>query len=179
MSLWFAEKGQTQSPLAVYETLGRNLELWRAGLPNILRWNDGDPPSNDINTARMRAKYYGARYIIYRPLLYRALHTTIPKASNTVDSPTGPSDQESSKSQYISPPTSHSRTSSTNRWSSNMEVPGHPHIEPWFGIPYSKLSPKLKRACKICIESAILSTEAFDGIKGRLVVTNIFGTAHA
>lgn len=30
-----------------------------------------------------------------------------------------------------------------------------------------------------CIHSAILSTEAFGGIEGRPVVTNIFGTAHA
>lgn len=41
------------------------------------------------------------------------------------------------------------------------------------------LPSKLRRACAVCIESAILSTEAFDGIEDRLVVTNIFGTAHA
>ncbi|KAJ5123498.1 hypothetical protein N7448_009595 [Penicillium atrosanguineum] len=37
----------------------------------------------------------------------------------------------------------------------------------------------LRLACKICIESAILHTTAFDGIENRLVLTNIFGTAHA
>ena len=31
----------------------------------------------------------------------------------------------------------------------------------------------------MCIDSAILSTNVFDGIEGRPVVTNIFGTAHA
>jgi hypothetical protein len=180
MSLWFTEKGQTQSPLAVHEALGANLELWRAGLPGSLRWSDGDPPSNDINTARMRAKYYGARYIIYRPLLYHALHSTIPKASDMVDPPTSPSDQESSKSQYMSPPTPHSqRASCMSRWSSDMGVPGSPRVKDRLGMPYDELSPKLRRACKICIESAISSTEAFDRINGRLVVTNIFGTAHA
>ncbi|KAI9045240.1 inositol polyphosphate multikinase [Aspergillus affinis] len=33
--------------------------------------------------------------------------------------------------------------------------------------------------CRVCIESAIKSTEAFDGIEGRPIITNIFGTAHA
>lgn len=46
-------------------------------------------------------------------------------------------------------------------------------------IAYRDLPPKLRRACKVCIDSAILSTEAFDGIEGRPIVTNIFGTAHA
>lgn len=162
-----------------------NLELWRKSLPDIMKWSDRDPPSSDINTARMRAKYYGARYIIHRPLLYHALHYTStqtdPKASNTVDSPAGSLGQQGSKSQQVSPSMSHSqRATSMSRWSSDMGVPSrYPRIEPWPGVPYSELSSKLKRACKICIESAILSTEAFDGIKGRLIVTNIFGTAHA
>ncbi|KAH1372036.1 hypothetical protein KXX49_000372, partial [Aspergillus fumigatus] len=39
-----------------------------------MKWKDADPPSNNINVARMRAKYYGTRYIIHRPLLYQALH---------------------------------------------------------------------------------------------------------
>jgi hypothetical protein len=43
-----------------------------------------------------------------------------------------------------------------------------------------ELPKKLKAACYVCISSAIKSTEAFDGVGGhRLVVTNIFGTAHA
>lgn len=36
-----------------------------------------------------------------------------------------------------------------------------------------------KSACRICIGSAILNTTAFDGIEGRLVLNNIFGTAHS
>jgi hypothetical protein len=46
-------------------------------------------------------------------------------------------------------------------------------------VALRELPQKLRRACKVCIESAILSTVAFDGIPDRLVVTNIFGTAHA
>lgn len=44
---------------------------------------------------------------------------------------------------------------------------------------YRELPSELRHACKICIDSAILSTEAFDGINGRPVVTNIFGMGHA
>lgn len=34
-------------------------------------------------------------------------------------------------------------------------------------------------AAKRCIDAAMQSTVAFDGIPGRLIVTNIHGTAHA
>ena len=37
---------------------------------------------------------------------------------------------------------------------------------------------KLRRSCKVCIDSAILSTEVFDDIEGRPVLTNIFDTIH-
>ena len=53
------------------------------------------------------------------------------------------------------------------------------YTEDGFRRTYSELPLKLQHACKVCVISAIQSTEAFDGIKGRLVVTNIFGTAHA
>ncbi|GMF78141.1 unnamed protein product [Aspergillus oryzae] len=46
------------------------------------------------------------------------------------------------------------------------------------GIAHRNLPAKLQDACKVCIDSAMLSTVAFDGIEGRPVVTNIFGTAH-
>jgi hypothetical protein len=171
---------------SVQEVLSMNLELWRKSLPDIMKWSDRDPPANEINAARMRAKYYGARYIIHRPLLFLALHLTQPgskgsKASKTVESPSSSSGQaqQGSKSQQVSPSIPHShRATSMSRWSSDMGV-RHPRLEPWHGVPYKELNTRLKRACKICIESAILSTEAFDGINGRLIVTNIFGTAHA
>jgi hypothetical protein len=34
-------------------------------------------------------------------------------------------------------------------------------------------------ACKRCIEAAMQSTVALDGVPDRLIVTNIHGTAHA
>ncbi|KAF1979810.1 hypothetical protein BU23DRAFT_106344 [Bimuria novae-zelandiae CBS 107.79] len=50
------------------------LVAWRKLLPPQLAWNDDDPPSHDINVARMRAKYYGGYYVVLRPLLSKAIH---------------------------------------------------------------------------------------------------------
>ncbi|EAW06308.1 putative C6 finger domain protein [Aspergillus clavatus NRRL 1] len=170
----------------VQEILSMNLELWRNSLPEVMRWKDGDPPSKDINVARMRAKYYGARYIIHRPLLYHALHFAgLPDAALTsVDSPAG-SVLSGPKSQQVSPSLTHSqRATNMARLSSDMGLAGH-SAPPSFPagsmgtIAYRDLPTKLRRACKVCIDSAILSTEAFDGVEGRPIVTNIFGTAHA
>ncbi|EED11631.1 hypothetical protein TSTA_108190 [Talaromyces stipitatus ATCC 10500] len=61
------------TPHNVLQVLGNSLDLWRKNLPCEMQWNDNDEPSSDINTAQLRAKYYGARYIIYRPLLRYAL----------------------------------------------------------------------------------------------------------
>ncbi|KAH3171345.1 hypothetical protein KXW49_009403 [Aspergillus fumigatus] len=172
----------------VQEILSMNLELWRNSLPEIMKWKDADPPSNDINVARMRAKYYGARYIIHRPLLYQALHFAgLPypnPTSASVGSPAG-SVLPSTKSEQVSSLLPHSQqASSMAHLSSNIGVPVHTASTYVQGsstgiIAYRDLPPKLRRACKVCIDSAILSTEAFDGIEGRPIVTNIFGTAHA
>ena len=43
-------------------------------MPPQLAWDDNDPPSHDINMARMRAKYYGGHYVVLRPLLFKAIH---------------------------------------------------------------------------------------------------------
>ncbi|KAL2005527.1 hypothetical protein VTN00DRAFT_2738 [Thermoascus crustaceus] len=148
-----------------------------------MKWRDTDPPSSDINTAHMCAKYYSARYIIHQPLLYHALHSVSQNAQGAaVDTPTASNVVSGMKSQQASPSMPHSqRAPSMAQWSSNMGPPGRNPAQPpsWPGPTYRELTPKLQRACKICINSAILSTEAFDSIKGRPVVTNIFGTAHA
>jgi hypothetical protein len=50
------------------------LLAWRQLLPKHLAWKDEDPPSPDLNVARLRAKFYGGYYMILRPFLYIALH---------------------------------------------------------------------------------------------------------
>lgn len=157
-----------------------NLQLWRSSLPQVMRWKDYDPPSKDINVARMRAKYYGARYIIHRPLLYYALHNV--GWSKSVGSPSAPG-MTASRSQQVSPSITHGeRATDMARLQSDE---GRGPVQSSTTAPiggctsYRDLPTKLRRACKVCIDSAILSTEVFDGIEGRPVVTNIFGTAHA
>jgi hypothetical protein len=56
------------------ETLWLALQAWRGRLPLPLQWNDHEPPSPDVLQARLRAKYYGAAYIITRKHLYSALY---------------------------------------------------------------------------------------------------------
>ncbi|KAF7595061.1 hypothetical protein BBP40_007464 [Aspergillus hancockii] len=171
------KQGQTHWSSHVQEILSMNLELWRNSLPTVMKWKDTDPPSEEINVARMRAKYYGARYIIHRPLLYHALHYygQLGFRASSDDPPTEATAMTSSKSQQVSPSLSHSQ-SATNmaRLSSDMGP-----ASGLTGVAHRDLPTKLRRACKVCIDSAMLSTVAFDGIKGRPVVTNIFGTAHA
>lgn len=58
----------------------------RSYLPDSMQWNDTEEPANEINAARMRAKYYGSRYIIHRPLFYHALHNNT-RAPNMVQTP--------------------------------------------------------------------------------------------
>ncbi|KAF9883214.1 hypothetical protein FE257_003841 [Aspergillus nanangensis] len=102
---------------SMQKALSMNLEDWRSSLPEFMRWRYADPPWKDINVTRMRAKYYGARYVIHHPALYHAL----------------------------------------------LHYPSYP-------TPASS-SPEPDRTED--------DTEAFDGIKGRPIVTDIFGTADA
>ncbi|WEW57904.1 hypothetical protein PRK78_003371 [Emydomyces testavorans] len=173
---------RTRWTTKIQEALSDMLESWRSGLPHTMRWNDSDPPARDINIARMRGKYYGARYIIHRPLLHHALHPMIPKHHNPglVESP-APSVVSSANSQ-ISPALAHVQQVETiDRWSGNMPPPlritsSQDPPQP----PFEKdLDPKLHSACVTCIEAAMQSTIAFDEVEGRPIVTNIFGTAHA
>lgn len=173
------------------KALSVNLDLWRTSLPDYMKWDDADPPATEINAARMRAKYYGARYIIHRPLLYHALHYGQHGArvdghrveGASVDSPTS---SANASSQQMSPSmTQNPRAQPMSRIMSDMA--STPNKAPKYfpnglikpTVKYRDLPPQLRAAVKACIDSAILSTQAFDGIEDRLVVTNIFGTAHA
>lgn len=147
------------------------LDSWRRVLPAELAWEDDDPPSTDLNIARVRAKYYGGLYMMLRPYLRIASHTIEfpPNAASAAQS-----------SQHNSPAPGDYVSTPTNR-----------------SIQMVELSEGQRRvigvACQ-CIESAIRSTIAFDRVGAlpnspytdfkstrtrRLVLTNIFGTLHA
>ncbi|EDN10944.1 predicted protein [Histoplasma mississippiense (nom. inval.)] len=186
--LYKAESPDSKGPKVswttkVQEALSCNLEAWRTGLPDNMRWEESDPPSNNIIIARMRGKYYGCRYIIHRPLLHHALHPMskyLPGAANSI-APSSPSNMSSSQSQ-ASPPSAHPAHLSQNmeRFPNDMGPPSRPGMLPDHQqLSLKSLDSKVRKACQACIDAAIQSTIAFDGVQGRPVVTNIFGTAHA
>ncbi|EGD84446.2 uncharacterized protein TERG_00724 [Trichophyton rubrum CBS 118892] len=164
----------------IQEALSFNLEQWRSGLPEYMRWEDSDPPAKDINTARMRGKYYGAKYLIHRPLLHHALHPMAPKPRNPVPASSPSQSTVSSSQSQVSPSLSHvHQAEKMERYTSEMGPPVRtPSNDPQPPL-LSDLEPKVFDACMVCINAAMNSTVAFDGVEGRPIVTNIFGTAHA
>ncbi|KAK8154681.1 hypothetical protein IWX90DRAFT_392654 [Phyllosticta citrichinensis] len=131
------------------------LYSWRDTVPPWMRWDDADEPATDMNMARMRAKYYGARYIIARPILHFAIHCNPAPA-------------------FLMKKYGYTETDESDE---------PDPTEPLISDDTTKVSwYKVVRACKRCVDSAVQSTIAFDGIQNenmRLIVTNIFGTAHA
>lgn len=122
------------------------LQDWRNQLPRGLQWNDGDP-TTEINHARLRGKYYGALYIIHRPMLYLALQME---------------DEGKLTSDLL------------NLSFSSMSDASEKESEASF-------LAEIMAAAQTTIKAAIWSTVAFDAIisSRRLIVTNVFGTAHA
>jgi hypothetical protein len=70
----YGEKSASGKATYSAEDLWSSLQSWRHVLPLKLQWKDDDRLSSDILIARLRAKYYGAAYIINRPYIYAALH---------------------------------------------------------------------------------------------------------
>ena len=128
------------------------LDGWRAMLPPDLKWADNDPPPAGILSARLRAKYWGARYVINRPFLDYALHI-MPHVKD------GQSVEEVALDVHRNP-----RDKAEIHLFKAIELMGEGEV--W-------------AACRRCIEAAMQSTVALDGVPDRLVVTNIHGTAHA
>lgn len=123
---------------------------WRKALPPELEWDDVEEPSTAINAARLRGKYYGAAYIIHRPYLRYALEQELFTIHDSVSTA---GQLQIRKAGVMAPPDTAVQLQ---------------HNE-------------IHKSCKMCVDAAIRSTLAFDGIitHRRLIVTNIFGTAHA
>ena len=148
------------------------LQSWRRVLPPALAWKDEDPPSTDLNIARVRAKYYGGLYMMLRPYLRIASHT--------IEFPP-PAASAPHQSQHNSP--AYTGDYASNPASRNVQM-----------VELSEDQRKIIKVACQCIDSAIQSTIAFDRVGAlpdsdykdykstrtcRLVVTNIFGTLHA
>ena len=175
------QEDQRSVTTVVPSVLSLNLDLWRMNLPAAMKWKDTDPPSEDINVARMRAKYYGARYIIYRPLLYQALHLPIYRTDDHSNNNNSNSNSNNNAQTSGSPTPSITTAAAggDSPFVQGQQIPMIAYGKAWNGTPYRELPQKLRRACRVCVDSAIASTVSFDGVRGRPVVTNIFGTAHA
>ncbi|KAH0548116.1 hypothetical protein GP486_008154, partial [Trichoglossum hirsutum] len=163
----------TESAAELDWQLGR----WKNVLPQQLRWEDDEPPPSDINAARLRAKYYGARYIIHRPFVHHALHPLVPHGTYPVLPEDGSAQLAGRLSNQSSPTNlaalpANAAFEPTGRRKSGMAMAP---LEPVAGV----VDKSVIDACKSCIGAAIQSTKAFHGVRGRPIVTNIFGTAHA
>lgn len=140
---------QTREMLRGHDT---TLTEWRTKLPPALRWEDDDPPPSDILHARLRAKYWGARYVITRPFLDYVMHV-MPYVRSASDVERVAKD-------------AHGEARDHTELRLLEAIASMPQTEIWAAVVS-------------CIKAAMQSTVAFDGIPGRAIVTNIHGTAHA
>lgn len=159
-TLYRQSKDQTTRPsITIMGVLDENLENWRKILNNWA-WDDDDHESPDINVARMRGKYYGGKYIVWRPAVHHALSLCEPLAKKIAE------DEAAAKTAELTSPSVPHKSAGDSQ--SN---------EPYPEMPY--ISPDILHAARICIQAAIRSTTCFDKVPRRLIVTNIFGTVHA
>jgi hypothetical protein len=128
------------------------------GLAPQLSWRETDPPAKNILGARLRAKYYGAEVITYRSFVLKLLVDTAAKSpkSTTVGI------IQEYKSNIVDLPSGGAITRTTRS---------------------EDIDPKVWIYAERCITALINSTTAFyqlgDPGRDRLIVTNIWGTAHA
>jgi hypothetical protein len=112
-------------------------------------FSEDSPPAKDILTARLRAKYYGAQNITYRTFLLKILEN------------------------------SGSGIQVSDNFRSDVEVPKI-DVE---AIQRGEIDSTTLHYARECMKALEKSTESFHGLgevdSQRLIVTNIWGTAHA
>lgn len=120
-------------------------------VPDDYKWNQDEPPAPDILSARLRAKYWGSQVIIYRVYIRAIL-----------------------EADAASPPLLGSRPLQREDW----EAMGLNHGSQ---IPPTNVGPRILNFARLGIDALIESTRAFHGMDSsqRLIITNVFGTAHA
>lgn len=112
--------------------------LW---VPSLFRFNDEDPPANEILAARLRAKYWGAQVIIHRFFIRRILDYNFAQRMRAQNG-------------------------------ANAAQDGQPTESP--------LTTDNIQLARRGVQALVESTRAFHGLPDkRIVVTNVFGTAHA
>ncbi|CAJ2502421.1 Uu.00g098150.m01.CDS01 [Anthostomella pinea] len=120
-------------------------------VPPHYSWSDDDPLATDILSARLRAKYWGSQVILYRPFLKNMLNR-----------------------EPLPPSTYRSQPPPPDAWASlGLEI-GSPNVP-------SNVDPRTLNYARLAIQALVESTRAFHGMDPtqRIIVTNVFGTAHA
>ncbi|EXL65923.1 hypothetical protein FOPG_17879 [Fusarium oxysporum f. sp. conglutinans race 2 54008] len=118
-------------------------------------FREDDLPADDILAARLRAKYWGAQVITYRPFIRQILQFSH-SLKNHASSPNFPS-VSSEFRQDITAPAIHPKART-----------------------HSDIDPEVIELAKKGIKALIESTRAFHGLGDkRPIITNVFGTAHA
>jgi hypothetical protein len=118
-------------------------------IPKGYEFSDNDPPANDILGARLRAKYWGTQVLLYRPFIDMILRNEM--MPNTF--------------RHFPPPPSPWAAQGID---ADFEVPSHIDDR---ALIYARLG----------LAALVESTQAFHGLdrKKRIIVTNVFTTAHA
>lgn len=163
-----AKQKSTRPLLTLVEVLEENLESWRLMLGDW-EWDDDDHQSEHINMARMRAKYYGARYIINRPLLHYCLRLPAPSQNSSLKYSDSP---QTSDPMALQSPVQHG-------YSPSARVRRYSEMGPPSRMENGEIPEDVLKGAARCVEAAIRSTTSFDKVPKRLIITNIFGTAHA
>ncbi|ROV96468.1 hypothetical protein VSDG_05439 [Cytospora chrysosperma] len=133
----------------IEEDLLNNSHVWLG----LYKFDVNDPPARDILSARIRAKFWGANVITYRPSIKEVLDFSYKRYNETP---------------IESQPSFPGRT-----------VTGWPSVPDDARTP-SDIDPVVFENAKKGVDAIIKSTTAFHGLEDkRFVITNVFGTAHA
>ncbi|KUJ11887.1 uncharacterized protein LY89DRAFT_593488 [Mollisia scopiformis] len=131
------------------EACQTNLDTIEKWAPQFMWDADRGEPARDILGARLRAKYYGAQVITYRHFILKILEIS-----------------------------SKTEEQVTDEFKANISAPVVPS-----GTRIEDLDPKVLEFARNGIKALIFSTKAFHGLgdpgRVRLIVTNVWGTAHA
>ncbi|KAK7746512.1 hypothetical protein SLS53_002471 [Cytospora paraplurivora] len=132
----------------IEEDLLNNSHVWLG----LYKFDVNDPPAKDILSARIRAKFWGANVITYRPSVKEVLDFSYRRYNDPAEP------------QMCIP---------------GRTVTGWPGIPEDARTP-SDIDPVLYDNARKGVDAIIKSTTAFHGLEDkRFVITNVFGTAHA
>lgn len=130
----------------------RTLTQWRAQLPYEIYWKNDEQPPSDILHARLRAKYWEVQCVITRPFLDYTMNVLRNSSSSVA------------LLQTIDDTYSSARKFADTRL-----------LEAIADMPHSEV----EEMAETCINAAMQSVVAYDGMSNRAIDTNLHGTVHA